>query len=297
MILTRTKLIAPALVLGLGLALAPASCRKEEPLDVASAGPRAGEPSSAAAAAAATASDPEPDESLPADAPRIDVAFCMDATGSMGGVIERAKTKIEEIAAWMRRGMPKPRVRYGLVIFRDRGDGEVVKNFGFFTSPGAMKAALGEVVATGGGDLPEHVVAGLRAAVNDLPWDEAAVLRALFLIGDAEPHLDYGADSDPKPVLEAARKKKIVVSTIACGDMTVPGHRFWKEVAEATGGANQSLPGTSGTPALAEMELEEAVYGTLRGEAEKAGVHYAGGEPVPDAPPPPPPSASRPAAP
>jgi hypothetical protein len=234
--------------------------------------------------AAAEAAEERENAALPADAPRIDIAFCLDGTGSMGAVIDRAKAKIEEIAAWARSGTPHPRVRFGLVVYRDRGEPNALENLGFVASAAAMRRLLAGVTATGGGDGPEHVVAGLRAAVVDLPWDEGAALRVLFLIGDAEPHLDYGLESDDQPVLASARERKIVVSTIACGEMTEAGHRYWSRIASETGGVYQALPGTSGAPTLVEMELEEAVFASLRIGAGRAGIRYSGGA-VPEASP------------
>jgi len=236
----------------------------------------------AAARAAALAGEASAAPEPPGDpgAPHVDVAFCIDATGSMAGVIDRARSKIEEIAAWVRRGTPRPWVRYGLVIYRDRGDAEPGRSYGFLPTARAMRDALAAVVATGGGDLPEHVVGGLRMAVNDLPWDAAAPVKMLFLVGDAEPHLDYGPDSDDAPVLAAAKAKGIHIGTIACGGMTSAGHAYFKKVAAATGGPYQALPGTTGAPMMAEVELEDAVYGALRAEAARAGVAYPSGDPA-----------------
>jgi len=268
-----------ALAIGVVLFAASIGCRRagDDPGGGTAGAERPADPAAEAAAAAAEQAEIA---ALPADAPRIDVAFCLDGTGSMGSVIEGAKAKIEEIAAWLRRGTPSPRLRFGLVVFRDRGEAEVVKNLGFVDSAAAMKRLLGGVAATGGGDGPEHVVAGLRAAVVELPWDPAAALRGLFLIGDAEPHLDYGTDSDDLPVLETARQRKIAVSTIACGEMSDAGHAFWKRVAAETGGVYQALPGTTGAPVMAEMEFEEAVFAALRGQAGQAGIRYHGATPA-----------------
>jgi hypothetical protein len=63
--------------------------------------------------------------------PRVEVAFVLDSTGSMGGLIEGAKQKIWSIANAIiaprpdssRPGAerPAPQVRIGLIAYRDRG--------------------------------------------------------------------------------------------------------------------------------------------------------------------------------
>jgi hypothetical protein len=57
-----------------------------------------------------------------ADAPRIEVAFVLDATGSMSRLIEGAKQKIWTIARRAAGGRPLPVINLGLVGYRDRGD-------------------------------------------------------------------------------------------------------------------------------------------------------------------------------
>src|SRR5438105_8082108 len=66
-----------------------------------------------------------------AAAPRMDVAFALDTTGSMGDEIDVVKEKIVQIARNVSAGQPRPDVRFGIVAFRDRGDAYVTKAFPF----------------------------------------------------------------------------------------------------------------------------------------------------------------------
>ncbi|HEY4771014.1 MAG TPA: VWA domain-containing protein, partial [Myxococcales bacterium] len=66
-----------------------------------------------------------------ANVPRIDVAFALDTTGSMGDEIDVVKEKIVDIARNVSAGQPRPDVRFGIVAFRDRGDAYVTKAFPF----------------------------------------------------------------------------------------------------------------------------------------------------------------------
>ena len=56
------------------------------------------------------------------EAPRVDVAFLLDATGSMGDEIDAVKEKIREMISEIALGDPPPDVRFGIVAYRDRGD-------------------------------------------------------------------------------------------------------------------------------------------------------------------------------
>src|SRR6202011_4757787 len=60
-------------------------------------------------------------------APQVEVVFCLDTTGSMGGLIEAAKQKIWAISNEIASGKPTPRLKIGLVAFRDRGDQYITK--------------------------------------------------------------------------------------------------------------------------------------------------------------------------
>ena len=59
--------------------------------------------------------------------PMVEVAFVLDTTGSMGGLIAGAKAKIWAIANQIILGEPKPIVRMALVAYRDKGDNYVTK--------------------------------------------------------------------------------------------------------------------------------------------------------------------------
>ncbi len=59
--------------------------------------------------------------------PTVEVAFVLDTTGSMGGLIAAAKAKIWAIANQIILGQPKPIVRMALVAYRDKGDNYVTK--------------------------------------------------------------------------------------------------------------------------------------------------------------------------
>src|ERR1700736_2835183 len=129
-----------------------------------------------------------PDQSKP----RIEVCFVLDTTGSMGGLIEGAKQKIWSIANEMISAKPTPELKLGLVGYRDRGDEYVVKTFTLTNDIDAIYGHLREFVAAGGGDFPESVNEALAEAIHKMSWSkDDKVLKIIFLVGDAPPHMDY----------------------------------------------------------------------------------------------------------
>src|SRR5512143_1592453 len=133
--------------------------------------------------------------------PRIEVCFVLDTTGSMGGLIEGAKQKIWSIANQMISAKPTPELRLGLVAYRDRRDKYVTKTFDLTNDIDAIYGHLQGFRAGGGGDEPESVNEALQDAVRKMSWSQdQQVLKIIFLVGDAPPHMDY-ADGPKYPQL------------------------------------------------------------------------------------------------
>jgi hypothetical protein len=157
----------------------------------------------------------------PQNRPKVEVAFVLDTTGSMGGLISAAKEKIWSIATTMAQASPAPEIRIGLVAYRDRGDAYVTNVVDLSRDLDSVYAALASFAAGGGGDGPESVNAALDDAVSRLSWSQdAASYKAIFLVGDAPPHMDYHGERKYPEIVAAAASRGIVVNTIQCGSLT-----------------------------------------------------------------------------
>ena len=164
--------------------------------------------------------------------PRVEVAFVLDTTGSMSGLIDGAKRRIWSIARQIGEGRPRPDLRIALVGYRDVGDLYVTRVHPFSSDMDEVYQSLSSFRADGGGDRPEHVTAALRDAVERLAWSrDGRVLRVIFLVGDAPPHAEY-QDGDFRPHLAAARQRGILVDTIQCGSDGETA-TVWREIAAA----------------------------------------------------------------
>src|SRR5215470_8324763 len=169
--------------------------------------------------------------------PRIEVCFVLDTTGSMGGLIEGAKQKIWSIANEMISAQPTPELKLGLIGYRDRGDEYIVKSFSLTDDIDAIYGHLREFQAGGGGDTPESVNEALAEAIHKMPWSsDKKVLKIIFLVGDAPPHMDYPDGPKYPDLCREAAKKDLIINTIQCGEMaeTKP---IWQEIAKLSEGS------------------------------------------------------------
>src|SRR2546428_11396543 len=98
-----------------------------------------------------------PPRVMPSRPPRVEVAFVLDTTGSMGGLIEGAKRRIWSIARRIGEGRPRPDLRMALVAYRDRGDAYVTRVHDLTADMDAVYRDLMSFQADGGGGGAAHV--------------------------------------------------------------------------------------------------------------------------------------------
>jgi hypothetical protein len=213
------------------------------------------------------------------DRPRVEVAFVLDTTGSMGGLIEGAKRRIWSIARRIGEGQPRPELRIALVAYRDKGDQYVTRVHDLTRDMDDVYARLMSFQADGGGDTPEHVSAALHDAVHRVSWSQAKALRIIFLVGDAPPHIDYRDGFDFRRHAREARQRGIGIETIECGDDPQTA-RVWQEIAglgngrfariDASGGMTARVTPVDADLARLNAELAATVVagGTLAERAE-----------------------------
>ena len=174
--------------------------------------------------------------------PRIDVAFLIDATGSMGDEIDAVKEKIQDMISDIALGDPAPDVRFGIVAYRDRGDEYVTVVYELTDDIDRIIDNLSRIQADGGGDYPESLVEALHVTIHDLNWDRGeGVSRLVFLIADAPPHLDYAGDYDYVEEYQMAGEMGMAIHAIGASGLDQEGEKIFTEIAEGTGGGFQWL--------------------------------------------------------
>src|SRR3954470_3928306 len=191
--------------------------------------------------------------------PTVEVAFVLDTTGSMGGLIERAKRKIWSIATAIVDSNPDADIRMGLVAYRDIGDDYVTKRIELTTDIQDLYAHLLELKARGGGDWPESVNEALDVAVNKLQWTAGGdTRRIVFLVGDAPPHMDYAQDTKYPVTLKVAKQKDIIVNAVLAGN-AIDTERVWRDIAQNGNGRFIPIPQDGGQVVIIETPYDEDI--------------------------------------
>jgi Mg-chelatase subunit ChlD len=140
----------------------------------------------------------------------VDVAFVIDTTGSMGDDIDEVKRAAHDLTEALTRRASYARM--GVVLYKDRGDEYVSTTALEFTDvPFQVHRVISSITVGGGGDLPEHVYAGLLNAIEGLAWNRDAH-RLVILMGDAAPHDDYTDGLSRDRVVASARRRGIEIA-------------------------------------------------------------------------------------
>ena len=203
---------------------------------------------------------------------KVEVVFVLDTTGSMGDLIHAAKEKIWSIATTLASASQQPEVRIGLVAFRDRGDRYVTQVTDLSTDLDSVYARLMDYRAEGGGDTPESVNQALYDAVHKISWSEGqGTYRAVFLVGDAPPHMNYQDDVKYPRTLAQAKQRDIVVNAVlAGGDRQAKQH--WQRIASRAGGVYAQV-GTGGDAVAIKTPFDERLAALSR-ELDATRVFY-----------------------
>lgn len=172
---------------------------------------------------------------LPAAVP-LDLLFILDTTGSMGEEIERLKTSIDLINLNLSELPAKPFIRYGMVLYRDRGDAYVTQVIPFTPELEEFRDQLATVQAEGGGDTPEDLESALEKGIHELVWSNEGI-RLAFVITDASPHLDYKHNVTYIDAARTAREKGIKIYTVGTGGLSIDGEYILRQISQLTGGA------------------------------------------------------------
>ena len=191
--------------------------------------------------------------------PAVEVAFVLDTTGSMGGLLEGAKRKIWSIATAIVDSNPDADIRMGLVAYRDIGDDYVTRKVELTRDIQDLYANLLELKARGGGDWPESVNEALDVAVNKLQWTAGSdTRRIVFLVGDAPPHMNYAQDTKYPVTLSVAKQKDIIVNAVLAGDAR-DTERVWRDIAQNGNGRFIPIPQDGGQVVIIETPFDEEI--------------------------------------
>jgi hypothetical protein len=194
--------------------------------------------------------------------PIVDLAICLDTSGSMSGLIDATKQKIWEIVNDLATAKPTPRLRVALLTFGNDGhlqeNGWVNIDSAFTEDLDLISSKLFALTTNGGNEYVGRVV---QSALT-MQWTPGTDTLKLIVVAGNE-----AADQDPEVPFREMSKKAInagvMVNSIYCGD---PGDNLapvWKEVSLLADGHFAAIDQNHGTIVVSTPFDEElATLGT-----------------------------------
>ena len=196
----------------------------------------------------------------------LDVQLVLDTTGSMGDELSYLQSEFDSIAARLKTKFPNVTPRWSLVVYRDKGDDYVTRDFDFTTDTNKFRTNLRAQSAGGGGDTPEAVVQGLEAGAR-MNWRPAgSVAKVAFWVADAPAH--PGEGKQLATVVRNLKAKGVHVYPIASSDTDDTAEYQMRSTAQLTGGRYVFLTNDSGVgnshaephiPCYAVTRLDSAI--------------------------------------
>lgn len=172
----------------------------------------------------------------PEPARPIDLAICLDISGSMNGLIDAARQNLWAVVDELARLQPAPRLRVALLTYgcsaHEASTGWVKIDVPFTHDLDLVSERL-FALTTNGGD--EYVARVVRAASEQLAWsDDREALKLLFVAGNEAATQDR--EFATEAVCKAAIQQGIVVNSIYCGQATDELAAAWRDVARFADG-------------------------------------------------------------
>ena len=199
----------------------------------------------------------------PAAEKKADIAFIVDATGSMSDEIDFLKKDLENILNRVKGGQGDVELRTGTVFYRDEGDDYVTRFSEFSGDYRKTVNYIKQQHAAGGGDLPEAVHTALETGLQSLQWNLGARARIAFLILDAPAHQDHqGVVESLQKSVEAYAAMGIKLIPVFCSSPSKECEFMCRFFAVLTGGTYVFLTDDSGVgeshvePSVGEFQVE-----------------------------------------
>ncbi len=176
----------------------------------------------------------------------VDVAFVVDATGSMGDEISYLQAELLDVIGRVKEGLPGVDLQMGSVFYRDKGEEYLTRVQPFTASaPDAMKF-MEQQQAMGGGDFPEAVEAALESALDSLTWRDDASTRLMFLVLDAPPHQAEENIKRMQVAVTKAAMRGIQIIPVSCSGVDKSTEYLMRSMALATNGTYTFVTDHSG---------------------------------------------------
>ncbi|MHC4247724.1 MAG: vWA domain-containing protein [Planctomycetota bacterium] len=201
----------------------------------------------------------------------VDLAICLDTSGSMSGLINSARQKLWQIVNELAEAKPTPHLRVALITYGSPAYG---------SDTGWVKVQLDltddldlvyerlMALRTSGGT--EYVARAVTAALDSLSWDQDQGLKVVFVAGNES------ADQDPeipnKRSCARAGRAGVIVNAIYCGSESDSQSEGYRHVASLGGGRFAAIDHDRGTVTISTPYDRELM--TLSRELNSTYIAY-----------------------
>lgn len=194
----------------------------------------------------------------------VDIAFVVDATGSMSDEIKYLKTELNDVIQKVKEKQLNLNIKInlGCVFYRDNGDSYVTKKSDFSYDISKTTDFIKDQSADGGGDQPEAVDEAIDVAINKMEWSTNAIDRLLFLVLDAPPHEDPTVMENLQKLIYQASEKGIRIIPITGSGIEKKTEYLMRAFALSTNGTyvfltdHSGVGGTHIIPTTDEYDVE-----------------------------------------
>ncbi|MCI0685293.1 MAG: VWA domain-containing protein [Gemmataceae bacterium] len=180
---------------------------------------------------AAQAPAQNPAQAAPAQAANVDLALCLDVSGSMSGLINSAKSRLWDIVNEFAKAKPTPNLRVALYSYGhttyDKNAGWVRKELDFTADLDQVNDKLFALTINGGTELVARVT---TAALDQLSWSkDPKAFKVIFVCGNESARQDKQITL--QDVAAKALERGVIVNTIFCGAETTGVSLGWRDFA------------------------------------------------------------------
>lgn len=177
----------------------------------------------------------------------VDIAFVVDATGSMGDEIDFLKKDLESILTQVGQKQTSRSILTGTVFYRDTDDDYLTKTSPFTSDISSTVAFVKQQDAGGGGDWPEAVHTALEVTLKELQWSSNAYSKLAFMILDAPAHQDHqGVIESLQRSMSKFSANGIKIIPVFCSSHSKDCEFMCRQFAVLTGGTYVFLTDDSG---------------------------------------------------
>jgi hypothetical protein len=168
--------------------------------------------------------------------PLLEIAFIVDATGSMGDEIRYLQSELTDVISRIQKRNRCLQIKTGSVFYKDHGDDYLTKVLPLSYNPATTVNFIGEQSAGGGGDFPEAIDVAIEQGLSQLGWSNQHNPKIMFLVLDAPPHQDEASKKRTRDAISKASEMGIRIIPITASGIDKSTEFLMKYLALGTGG-------------------------------------------------------------